>query len=123
MRTEPQPARPHPHHWNDLFQPIPPPPAHGPPPTSPTHSPIRDASRLGPTEDIDREPDGVPHSVVGATAAFSVMLAVLLVSVWFVSSWTSRAFVILLLVVAVPVVVTSLTHKADRDRDRVHPSR
>jgi len=122
MRHELQPV-PRPRAWNDLFQPIPPPPAHGPPPTSPTHSPIRDDSRLGATEDLDREPDGVPHSVVGATAGFSVVLALLVACVWFVSGLTGRLCAVVLLVAACPVVISSLKHKADRDRDHVHPSR
>ena len=41
------------------------------------HNPVRDDRRLAPTEDLDREPDGVPHKVVGMTAFFSVVLALL----------------------------------------------
>ena len=41
------------------------------------HNPVRDDSKLAPTEDLDREPDGVPHKVVGLTALFSVMIAML----------------------------------------------
>jgi hypothetical protein len=119
---------PHRHHWNDWFRPIEPPPqqdwpAHGPEPIAPVFSPVRDDSKVGPTEDLDREPDGVPHAVVGATAGFAVVLSLLIASAWFVSSWTMRVGVILLVAFAVPVVVTTLKHKADRDRDHVHPSR
>lgn len=108
------------HSW---FLPIDPPPAHGPEPIAPVYSPVRDDSKLGPTEDLDREPDGVPHSVVGATAGFAVVLAILVASVWFVSSWTMRVGVAILIALAMPVVISSLKHKADRDRDHVHPSR
>jgi Flp pilus assembly protein TadB len=87
------------------------------------HNPVRDETKLAPTEDIDREPDGVPHSVVGLTALFSVMLA-LLVAVMFLSGHIiGRVGAIALAVIAVPVLVTSLRRKAARDRDRVHPSR
>jgi hypothetical protein len=124
MRPDPQSAPRHHHHgWSELFQPIDPPPAHGPEPIEPIYAPVRDASKLGPTEDLDREPDGVPHAVVGATAGFAVVLALLVASAWFVSSWPMRLAVALLVFMAVPVVVTSLKHKADRDRDHVHPSR
>ena len=44
------------------------------------HSPVRDDEALGPTEDLDREPDGMPHQVIGLTALFSVMLAMLFAS-------------------------------------------
>ena len=122
MRPDPH-APPMHHGFNELFQPIAPPPAHGPDPSEPVQWPVRDESRLGPTEDLDREPDGVPHAVVGATAGFAVVLAILLASVWFVSSWTMRAGVAILVVLALPVVVSSLSRKADRDRDHAHPSR
>ena len=119
MRTE-QSHHPDHHSW---FLPIDPPPAHGPEPLAPVFSPVRDKSRLGATEDLDREPDGVPHSIVGATAGFAVMLAILVASVWFVSSWPMRVAVLILVFLATPVIITSLTHKSDRERDHVHPSR
>src|SRR5262245_10409575 len=49
-----------------------------------TQAPVRDDSALASDEDLDRAPDGVPHSVVGYTALFSVMLA-MLVGVMFVT--------------------------------------
>ena len=122
MRTDPQPVTRH-HGWNELFRPIDPPPAHGPEPIAPVYAPIRDESKLGETEDLDREPDGVPHAVVGATAGFAVVLVILVASAWFVSTWTMRVAVAILIFLAVPVVVTSLKHKADRERDHLHPSR
>jgi hypothetical protein len=87
------------------------------------YNPVRDQTKLAPTEDIDREPDGVPHSVVGLTALFSVMLA-LLVAVMFLSGhMAGRIGAVALAVVAVPVLVGSLRRKAARERDRIHPSR
>src|SRR5262245_22786294 len=38
-------------------------------------SPIRDDHALGPTEDLDREPDGVPHGIVGRTVLGAYVLA------------------------------------------------
>jgi hypothetical protein len=103
----------------EAFQPIHPPP----PEDIPVHAPIRDDSHVGATEDLDREPDGVPHSVVGFTALFAVMLAVLLCVIFFVSSATGRIGASLLLVFAVPVLFGRLKRKAERERDPVHPSR
>ena len=110
----------HHHHpgWNDLFQPI-----ELPPEDQPIHAPIRDDNHLGPTEDLDREPDGVPHAVVGLTALFAVMLATLLCVICFVGSTPGRIGATLLLVFAVPVLFGRLKRKADRERDPVHPSR
>ena len=48
--------------------------------TSDIHSPVRDDSALGPTEDLDRDPDGVPHVVIAAVlvGTFAVAGLVLL---------------------------------------------
>jgi hypothetical protein len=102
----------------DYFQPIRPPPAE-----LPVYAPVRDAAHLGATEDLDREPDGVPHAVVGMTALFAVMLAVLLCALFFVGSTTGRIGASLLLVFAAPAIFGRLKRKADRERDPVHPSR
>jgi hypothetical protein len=87
------------------------------------HNPVRDDSKLSPTEDLDRQPDGVPHQVVGMTALFSVMLA-LLVGIMFVfGGMVTKIAAIVLAVLAVPVLVGTLRNKSERDRDHVHPSR
>src|SRR5689334_6090359 len=87
------------------------------------HNPVRDPGKLAPTEDLDREPDGVPHSVVGLTALFSVMLA-MLVAVMFLSGHVvGQIAAVALVVIAIPTLVTGLRRKAERERDRVHPSR
>ena len=80
---------------------------------------------LGPTphEDVARQPDGVPHSVVGATAAFSVILAVLVGAMFVLGQGMFRFGGILLVVLSIPFIVSGLGHKAERDRDHVHPSR
>ena len=95
------------------------PPDAGPEP----HNPVRDDSKLAPGEDLDREPDGVPHRVVGLTALFSVMLAALLAFMFIVGGTTSKVAAVVIAVMAIPVLVGSLNAKANRERDRLHPSR
>jgi len=87
------------------------------------YNPVRDDRKLGPTEDLDREPDGVPHKVVGLTALFSVMLAMLLAVMFLSGSRTSRISAVLLALVAVPLLVMILRDKAERERNHIHPSR
>ncbi len=87
------------------------------------NSPVRDDEALGPTEDLDREPDGVPHHVIGLTALFSVMLAMLVAFMILTGGTVSRIAAVVIALLAVPVLVSTLRGKADRDRDRLHPSR
>jgi len=93
------------------------------PPIEPVHSPVRDDAALGPTEDLDREPDGVPHHVIGLTALFSVMLAMLVAFMALAGGTVSRVAAVLLVALAVPVLVSSLRRRAAEDRDSLHPSR
>lgn len=86
------------------------------------HNPVRDDTRASANEDLDREPDGVPHQVVGMTALFSVVLA-MLCAFMFLAGGAARVGAIVLVVLAVPVLVTTLRRKADRERDHLHPSR
>jgi hypothetical protein len=85
--------------------------------------PVRDDQKLAPTEDLDREPDGVPHNVVGLTALFSVMLALLVAFMFLTGSGVARFAAVALAVIAIPILVTLLRNKAVRERDQVHPSR
>jgi hypothetical protein len=87
------------------------------------HSPVRDPDALGPTEDLDREPDGAPHSVIGLTAFFSVLLAMLVGFLFVSRKPVDMAAAVLLVIIAVPVIVSTLRKKAERDRDHLHPSR
>jgi hypothetical protein len=87
------------------------------------HNPVRDDSKLAPTEDLDREPDGVPHTVVGLTALFSVMLAMLVAFMFMTGNTVARVAAVMLALVAIPTLVASLRKKARRDRDHEHPSR
>lgn len=87
------------------------------------HSPVRDDEALGPTEDLDREPDGVPHHVIGLTALFSVMLAMLIAFMVLAGGTVSRVAAVILALLAIPVLVSTLRRRATRDRDQLHPSR
>ena len=87
------------------------------------HNPVRDDSKLAPTEDLDREPDGVPHRIVGLTAAFSVMLAMLVAFMFLAGGTATKVAAVLLALIAIPVLVGTLGRKADRERDHIHPSR
>ena len=87
------------------------------------HNPVRDDRKLAPTEDLDREPDGVPHNVVGLTVLFSVMLALLVAFMFIAGQGMVRIGAILLALLAIPVLVSSLRKKAERERDHLHPSR
>jgi Flp pilus assembly protein TadB len=86
-------------------------------------APVRDDSALGPTEDLDRDLDGVPHDVVGLTALFSVFLAMLVAFMVLAGGTVGRVAAAVLAVVAVPVLVMSLRRRANRRRDHLHPSR
>lgn len=86
-------------------------------------APVRDDDALGPTEDLDREPDGVPHHVIGLTALFSVMLAMLVAFMVLSGGTVSRVAAVILALMAIPVLVSTLRGKAARDRDPLHPSR
>jgi hypothetical protein len=85
-------------------------------------APIRDEDRLGPNEDLDREPDGVPHDVVGLSALFSVLFAAVVLGMW-LSGSTGRVAAIAMCMIGVPMLVSSLRRRSERERDHVHPSR
>lgn len=87
------------------------------------HSPVRDDAKLAPTEDLDREPDEVPHKVVGLTALFSVMLAMLVAFMFLTGGEVGRIAAVALAVIAIPTLVATLRGKAERERDHAHPSR
>ena len=87
------------------------------------NNPVRDDSKLAPTEDLDRQPDGVPHQVVGMTALFSVVLAMLVAFMFLTGHRVGQIAAIALAAIAIPTLVATLRNKAARERDRVHPSR
>ncbi len=87
------------------------------------HNPVRDDSKLAPDEDLDREPDGVPHGVVGMTALFSVILAALLAGMFIAGGTTTRIGAAIIAVIAIPVLVSTLNRRSQKTRDHLHPSR
>lgn len=94
-----------------------------PPVEDVVHSPVRDDEALGPTEDLDREPDGMPHHVIGLTALFSVMLAMLVGFMVLAGGTVSRVAAVILALLAIPVLVSTLRRRSDQGRDQLHPSR
>lgn len=87
------------------------------------YTPVRDHNKVSPTEDVDREPDGVPHGVVGLTALFSVVLAMLVAFMFLTGTTVTRVAAVALALIAIPTLVTMLRGKSERDRDHIHPSR
>jgi len=85
-------------------------------------APIRDHRALGPTEDLDREPDGVPHDVVGLAALFSVLFAAVVLGMW-LSGSTGRVAAVAMCLIGVPMLVSNLRQRSERERDTYHPSR
>jgi len=71
-------------------------------------------------KDDGQDPDGIPHAVVGLTALGSVALAI---AVLVALSSVSRVVTAVLLMVALPVFVSALERKAERERDPLHWSR
>jgi hypothetical protein len=71
-------------------------------------------------EDLERMPDGIPHAVVGLTAFYAVVLAVAIIATL---SNATHAIAIVLAAIAIPMIVSKLARKAERERDVAHPSR
>jgi hypothetical protein len=85
--------------------------------------PAEPDQRLSPHEDVERQPDGVPHLVIGLTALFSVVFAIAMIAVLLSGPSLGSITVAALTIIGFPVLVIRLNAKADRDRDHVHPSR
>jgi hypothetical protein len=90
--------------------------------SAPNVAPIRDERSLGPTEDLDREPDGVPHDVVGLSALFSVLFAAVVLGMW-ISGGTGRIAAVALCMVGIPMLVSGLRDRSERGRERGRHSR
>lgn len=86
-------------------------------------SPVRDPEATSPDEDLDRQPDGAPHFVIGLTALSSVLMAMAVAFMVLTGKPAAIVAAILLVVIGVPVLVSRLRNEAERTRDRVHPSR
>jgi len=74
------------------------------------------------TEDLQRQPDGIPHAVIGLTALFCVYFAMLLVAILLTRTSISSVAAVVLVLVALPVAAIGLQRKAAGQRDHVHPS-
>jgi Flp pilus assembly protein TadB len=84
-------------------------------------SPVRDEQDLGPTEHVDRELDGVPHDVVGLSALFSVLFAAVVLGMW-LSGPTGRIAAVAICMVGVPMMVSNLRARSERERNQHHSS-
>jgi hypothetical protein len=86
-------------------------------------APVRDDEALAPDEDLDRDLDGVPHDVVGLTALFTVFLAMLVAVMVLTHKPVVQVAAVVIAVIAIPVIVSTLRKRAERERDHLHPSR
>ena len=87
------------------------------------HSPVRDDAALGPTEDLDRQPDGVPHRVIGLALLGSLVLAAIVLLL--LSGHASRhpgAVVALLVTIPSAIAVAIALGRAWRKPGASHPS-
>jgi hypothetical protein len=91
-------------------------------PASQYITPARDRHGLVPTEDVARELDGVPHDVVGLSALFSVLFAAVVLGMW-LSGSTGRFAAVALCMVGIPMLVSNLRQRSERERDHHRPSR
>jgi hypothetical protein len=78
---------------------------------------------LGPHEDLERQPDGIPHLVIGLTALFSVALAAVVIGMFQSGPTLGSVASVVIAIIAIPVLVFRLGAKAERERDHEHPSR
>jgi Flp pilus assembly protein TadB len=89
---------------------------------APHASPLHDERSLGPTRNRDRQPDGVSHEVVGLSALFSVLLAAVVLGMW-LSGPMGRIASVAICMVGVPMLVSNLHRRSEREREYHHPSR
>ena len=85
-------------------------------------TPVVDTRGLGPPEILHREPDGVPHDVVGLSALFSVLFAAVVLGMW-LSGPTGRIAAVAICMVGIPMLVSNLRQRSERERDDHHSSR
>ncbi|HEY5943855.1 MAG TPA: hypothetical protein VIV40_00110 [Kofleriaceae bacterium] len=77
-------------------------------------SPVRDDAALGSTEDLDREPDGVPHTAVALTALLAFAVAIAIFAAVTGGSWKA--------LIVIPLVLIALVRWAAHRRNQAHPS-
>lgn len=61
--------------------------------------------------------------MVGLSALFSFLLAAIVLGLWLTGSTTGRVSAIAVLVFGVPMLVSGLRERSERERNRLHPSR
>jgi Flp pilus assembly protein TadB len=86
------------------------------------NSPVRDQSSAGPKPALAKEPDGVPHDVVGLSALFSVLFAAVVLGMW-LSGPTGRIAAVVTCMVGVPMLVSQLRQRSERERNEYNLSR
>ena len=75
---------------------------------------VRNDRGLAPAR-ATRELDGVPHDVVGLSALFSVLFAAVVLGMW-LSGPTGRIAAVAICMVGVPMLVSGLRQRSDRQR-------
>ncbi|HEX4420680.1 MAG TPA: hypothetical protein VH165_22350 [Kofleriaceae bacterium] len=90
--------------------------------SAPQLVPARTASSAGSAAHVKRHLDGVPHDVVGLSALFSVLFAAVVLGMW-LSGPTGRIAAVAICLVGVPMLVSNLRARSERERDDDHPSR
>jgi hypothetical protein len=75
------------------------------------------------TEDVQREPDGVPHAVVGFTAMYCVVIAILTAAMFTAGTASGSIGVGMLVFLITLAIGAGLTRRARLGRDHAHPSR
>jgi len=76
---------------------------------------VRNDRGLGTTGGLAREPDGVPHDVVGLSALFSFLFAAVVLGMW-LSGPTGRIAAVAICMVGVPMLVSGLRQRSERER-------
>jgi Flp pilus assembly protein TadB len=85
-------------------------------------SQVRDEAGSGSPDDVARrELDGVPHDVVGLSALFSVLFAAVVLGMW-LSGPTGRIAAVAICMVGVPMMVSNLRARSERERNQHHSS-
>jgi hypothetical protein len=69
-----------------------------------------------------RHLDGVPHAIVGLSALFSVLFAAVVLGMW-LSGPTGRIAAVAICMVGVPMLVSNLRARSERERNDDHPAR
>lgn len=89
---------------------------------TPHDGPARHESRVATTARAHRQLDGVPHDVVGLSALFSVLFAAVVLGMW-LSGSTGRIAAVVMCMIGVPMLVSNLRARSERERDEDEPAR